>query len=241
MHPFDHAFLLALTLVQPIYGALAFRRFVVAGGETSRVRLYIRTLTLEWLTLAALLTAWVVLERPAAALGFTAPGGVGFWMGAALVLLLIVLLIRSWSNARAMGEAERGRQVAALGRLVRFLPQTKRDLRHFTVLSVTAGIVEELIYRGFLLWYLALYMPLWAAVVASSAIFGLAHSYQGPAATLSTTLVGLALAILYVVSGSIWLPILAHAALDMLQGAMIFEMLRRSPEATRVRAVRANS
>lgn len=241
MHPFDHAFLVVLALVQPICGALAVRRFVAAGGEASRARLYFRTLTLEWLTLGVLLTAWVVLERPAAALGLTVPGGAGFLTGAALVLLLVALLIRSWSNVRAMGEGERGRQVAALGRLVRLLPQTKRDLRHFTVLSITAGIVEELIYRGFVLWYLALYMPLWAAVAASSAIFGLAHSYQGVAGALRTAVVGLVFAILYVVSGSIWLPILAHAALDILQGAMIFEILRRSPEATGVRAVRANS
>ena len=37
-------------------------------------------------------------------------------------------------------------------------------------------------------------------------------------------LVGLAL--LYVLSGSIWVPIVAHALLDILQGAALFDLLR---------------
>ena len=43
---------------------------------------------------------------------------------------------------------------------VHFLPRDDRELRAFVGLSATAGIVEEIIYRGFLIWCLALLMPL---------------------------------------------------------------------------------
>ncbi len=107
------------------------------------------------------------------------------------------------------------------------LPHTRRDLRHFIGVSLTAGIVEEIVYRGFVLWYLGLFMPLWAAVVVSSVAFGLGHSYQGAMGALRCGLIGLAFAVFYVVTGSIWLPIIAHAILDILQGMSIVEILRK--------------
>ena len=58
--------------------------------------------------------------------------------------------------------------------------------------------------------------------------FGLAHSYQGAIGTLRTGLAGLAFGIFYVVTGSIWLPIIAHVALDALQGATVHEIFRKN-------------
>ena len=68
-------------------------------------------------------------------------------------------------------------------------------------------------------------MPTWAAVVVTSLVFGLAHSYQGPAGMARVSLVGLAFAGLYLLSGSLWLPIVAHAILDLAQVATIRRML----------------
>jgi uncharacterized protein len=231
VHPFDHVLLLLFAVVQPVASVISFRRYVARGPDPDRVRLYRRTLALEWSALAVLSAGWMGLGRSGASLGFVAPAGAGFWAGAALVLLLIAVLVQAWRSARRLDEAGRRKQISALGKLVHFLPRTGRDYGYFALVSVTAGIVEEVVYRGFLLWYLSLHLPLWAAVLVSSVIFGAGHSYQGPAAALRTGLAGLAFAILYVVSGSIWLPIVAHAAVDLLQGAMIFEVLRGSPEA----------
>ena len=75
----------------------------------------------------------------------------------------------------------------------------------------------------------ALLMPLWAAVIVSSLAFGLAHSYQGVQGMMKTGFAGVVLALLYVGSGSIWLPILAHMLLDLLQGLAIRELYREPP------------
>ncbi len=233
VHVVDHVFVLLLVVVQPIHGALAYRRIrarIRAGLVPNRTRMYSQIMATEWIAFTALAVAWSMLARPFADLGLVAPQGTGFWIGVVVVSILTAVLYRSWRNVGAMAEAEKAKQRVLLGDLVQFLPATEKDFQYFAGLSITAGIVEELVYRGFLLWYMTLYMPIWAAVLLSSAVFGLGHGYQGVTGVAKIFVVGTAFAVLYIASGSIWLPIAAHIVVDLLQGATILELLRPSPK-----------
>jgi len=226
----DHIFILLLFVVQPIHGAFYYRRYVArieAGKPANRPRAYLETLVMEWVFLAALAVAWFTLGRPIADLGFVAPGGVGFWGGAALLALFSGYLLYAWHTAKHLSDDEKAKQIQSFGDLVHLMPQNRRDLRHFTAVSITAGIVEEIVYRGFVLWYLTQFMPMWGAVIASSVAFGIGHSYQGAMGALRCGLIGLVFAVFYIVTGSIWLPIIGHAVLDILQGLSIHELLRK--------------
>ena len=230
MYLVDHIFILLLFVVQPIQGAIAFRRYIArvkAGKPARRVRAYMESLAIEWAFLAAVAFTWFKLGRPVADLGFVAPGGIGFWGGAGILVLITGYLIYAWHSAKHASDDEKSEQAQALGDLMHFLPLTRHHLRAFFAISITAGIVEEIVYRGFVLWYLAQFMPLWAAVVVSSVAFGLGHSYQSASGALRCGLIGLVFAIFYIVTGSIWLPIIAHAVLDILQGMMLFELFRK--------------
>ena len=232
IHPVDLLFLAALFVVQPLYSAWEYRKYVakIESGEfPDRPKLYWKTMASMWVMLGVLAAFWLYLSRPAAALGITSPGGAGFWISAAVVLAGVIYLVASWQTCQRLDTEERAKNRAALGKLSHFLPQDDRELRLFFGVSATAGIVEEFIYRGFLIWCLALLMPLWAAVIVSSIAFGLAHSYQGASGVVRTGAVGLALGILYVASGSIWLPIVAHILVDALQGLAIRELFRDGP------------
>jgi len=229
----DHIFVLLLFVVQPIQGAVSYRRYVAkvkAGKKSDPARLYLETLAIEWAALAVLAIAWYVLGRPIADLGFVQPDGNGFWIGAVVLILATGFMIYTWRRAIAMTQDEKDKEIESLGDLVYFLPRTARDYRHFVAVSITAGIVEEVLYRGFIFWYLAQIMPIWSVVVVSSIIFGLGHSYQGVGGMVRVFLIGLAFGLFYVLTGSIWLPILAHAIFDVLQGATIMEMLRRNDD-----------
>lgn len=231
---FDHFLIFLLLVVQPLSGWINFRRYVrraKAGEAIDRPKLYLHTQIVEWLFLATLLAGWFYLQRPISELGFVAPGGHGFWLVACLVAGASVALSLSTRSVQRLGQDARVRHRASFGDLGYFLPQDDRDLRSFYGVSVTAGIVEEIVFRGFVLWYLSLVMPLWAAVLVSSIAFGFGHSYQGPGGMLRTGLVGLVLGTFYVVSGSIWLPIVAHVLLDWLQGRQIREIYRDVPRA----------
>jgi membrane protease YdiL (CAAX protease family) len=101
----------------------------------------------------------------------------------------------------------------------RILPQSAMELLPFLALAITAGLCEEFLYRGFAMAVLTrLGAVTWAAVLASSVLFGLAHLYQGRGGLVSTTFVGIVLGIGRVVYGSLVPVIFWHAAVDIVAG-----------------------
>jgi hypothetical protein len=229
----DHIFILLLFVLQPILGAFESRYYIArakAGQPAERVRFYRQTALIEWVFFALLVAAWLDFGRPIADLGFVMSEGPGFWSGVVLCTALTGYLLYAWRTAKTASPAEKSKNIESFGDLVVFLPHTRRELHNFYGVSITAGIVEEVVYRGFVIWYLGQFMPVWGAVVVSSVAFGLGHSYQGASGALRTGLIGLAFGALYVITGSIWLPIIAHALLDLLQGAAIQEILKKDDD-----------
>jgi len=227
----DHLLMLALFVVQPLHGAWAYRRYVarIEGGEApDRIGQYRDVLIMEWVAFAVLVAVWVFCARPFADLGFVPPRGTGFVAGLVLLVAATAWLGHAWRQARHADDDERRKLAAALGDLVHFLPNTRRTYRVFCGVSVTAGIVEETVYRGFAFWYLAAWLPMWAVVLVSAVIFGLGHSYQGMSGMFRVTAIGIAFGLFYWLTGSIWLPMAAHMILDILQGGMLYKMLKRN-------------
>lgn len=108
------------------------------------------------------------------------------------------------------------------------MPVTRQDRILFVCVSITAGICEEIIFRGFLIH--VLYNGTGSIAIAlllSSGVFGVAHAYQQPAGALRATLLGLILALPFVIDGSIVPAIVAHAAIDILSGLWLSRYLLR--------------
>jgi membrane protease YdiL (CAAX protease family) len=60
------------------------------------------------------------------------------------------------------------------------LPQSGRELAVWVVISLTAGFVEELVYRGYLQAQFARFgMPVALAILTQAVIFGAGHAYEG--------------------------------------------------------------
>jgi membrane protease YdiL (CAAX protease family) len=225
----DHLVVIMLFVVQPVYGAFAYQRYVArieAGAPPELVRQYRITMLIEWLVLAALVVAWLTLGRPASALGLVQPAGTGVYIGLLLLFAMTAYLVVAWRKAAAATPEERDRFVGSLGKLRHFMPHDRRTYTTFFWLSITAGIVEEILYRGFVFWYLWQLMPVWAVVLVSALAFGIGHSYQGISGIVRVTLIGVVFGGYYLLTGSIWLPIIAHVVLDILQGAVLLEYLR---------------
>ncbi|NJW53058.1 CPBP family intramembrane glutamic endopeptidase [Salinimicrobium oceani] len=85
---------------------------------------------------------------------------------------------------------------------------------------ITAGLLEELVFRAFLINTLDVLLgsTIWstmAAVIISSLIFGMVHSYQGVTGILVTTCIGLIFGVAYVLGGrKIWPLIFIHGHID---------------------------
>ena len=64
--------------------------------------------------------------------------------------------------------------------------------------------------------------------LAALAGFGFAHAYQGPANLPRLMLVGAVFSGLYLLSGSLWLPIVLHTAIDVFQGRVAYTVIQRT-------------
>jgi uncharacterized protein len=115
------------------------------------------------------------------------------------------------------------------GMVVRqLMPETPRERATFVALSITAGITEETVFRGFVLHALLLAAGSWPiALLLSSGVFGVVHAYQQPAGALRAALLGGLLAIPLLMGGSIYTAMAAHALIDVLSGLWLARYLLR--------------
>ena len=184
---------------------------------------------LEWgLALLALIIWLSASDVGAPAVGLAWPRR---WPGLLTGLVVALVLVFVFVSTRALRggallQAESGRRRAGEGRhsesaahaTLALLPRTAGERRLFTLVGFTAGVCEEWLYRGFFLAVvsaLAGGLPELALVGIAAVAFGLAHAYQGAVGVLTTGVLGGVMAALYLGTGSLLLPVLLHAAIDL--------------------------
>jgi membrane protease YdiL (CAAX protease family) len=95
-------------------------------------------------------------------------------------------------------------------------------------LIVGAGVGEETVYRGYMFERLGKLFGSSAIaktsiVLLTAAIFALAHySVQGLAGSEQAMITGTVFGVIFVVTGSLWLPMCAHVAFDLTALAIIY-------------------
>lgn len=199
----------------------------------ARERFYRTTFATLWAFAIYVLGLWVAKGRPWSTLrlGSAIPWRMaGGFLVAAGVIAFLVGQMRKVQKALARPKA-----VARLREQLAFadpmVPETDRDRRGFWLLSITAGICEEVIFRGFLIWFITAYLGLVAAVILSSILFGWVHMYLGAAQVPRTAIIGFVLALVVIASGSLWPAMIIHAAIDLHSGEIGFRV-GRAPAAT---------
>ena len=101
----------------------------------------------------------------------------------------------------------------------RILPQSRAEMFPFLALAVTAGICEEFLYRGFALAAFARAgLPVWAVVLVSSALFGLAHLYQGRGGLVGTMILGTLFGVARIAYDSVVPVMVWHMTVDVVAG-----------------------
>lgn len=227
----DHLFVFGFGVVYPIVGLFGFQRLMrrVAGGHpVDRLHIYRNTMFGHWALLLTGLLVWAGSGRPWTALGLSGGGpGWAFAVAAGFVAAVIVVLLRQIRELAAADDHAVAGLHRRLGNLEAVVPRTAAELRRFYAVSITAGIVEEVLWRGFLIWYLSRFWSLGVAALVSTVAFGVAHAYQGWRQVPSITAVGAALTALYLLTGTLWASIALHVAIDILQGRLGYEIMRR--------------
>lgn len=204
--------------VEPILGRWWYARLKREREQDPQalLRVYRLTLGIEWAWTAVV--ALIVVIAPglnAAAVGVALPGGrylpaaLGFTGYLAVILALSAVVFRRRAAA--------GKTVPGQAAMADLLPCTSAERRLAIIVALSAGLCEEVLYRGLLvaLGVDLLGLAIVPAAIVAVAVFAVAHAYQGVAGVLGTCLLGGSLATLYVSTGSLLLPIVVHILVDL--------------------------
>jgi len=211
----------------PLRALFGMRRLRAApADELPRLRrvLWWRAVASQWGITAVVLIVWLARGRDPAALGLELRPTAGL-AGVLVGLATIVSLVLRQRGSLAHDAALRAQVRARLAPVARLLPGSREEFPRFALLALTAGLCEELLFRGYLYWYAAQHLPLVWAAVLQALVFGVGHLYQGARGVLLTGLAGLFFIGVVVVTGSIWPAMLIHALMDLNAG----ELAQRVP------------
>jgi membrane protease YdiL (CAAX protease family) len=219
----DHILLIMITVVWPVaewrgYYPLSVRA-IASGVPGARARLYRNCVVPQWVFTACLTSLWAYRARPWALLMLGPSTPLRLGIAFALVVLILGL---GFLQRRALFARPNWSEVVrrSLKHAEPLVPRTAGEYRGMIVVAFTAGICEELLFRGFVMWYFLAFWPgtrsgLILAIVASSILFGFGHIYLGMRNVSGTAIGGLFFAALVVLAGSLLPAMVLHAAVDL--------------------------
>src|SRR5947207_1736877 len=104
---------------------------------------------------------------------------------------------------------------------------TRELIKDLIGMTVLAAFMEELLFRGILFRWIEEFGGSWAALVVTSALFGLAHVFNANATWTSSLAImveaGMLLGGAYMLARNLWVPMGLHAAWNFTQG-FIFDV-----------------
>lgn len=209
-----------------VWGWPRMLRTIRSGRPNPRLPVYWEIMGLAWLMTFVIAGLWLRADRPWSALGLVWPAGWRLGVTAALVLVVLALETRRTRAIARLDPDRLNRIRSSDAPLIAFVPHTRAEYFNFQLVAVTAGICEELIYRGFLVWALQPWLTLWGAALASVVSFGFAHAYQGRRGAVGAGAAGAMFAVLAILTGSILPGMVLHALVDLLGGRASYAILR---------------
>ena len=199
-------------------------------NKNERIKYYINTIIGLWVPTAFILLLVVITDLTLKQIGLAIPKintevfgnwvtyialAIGF-----LYLILVVYYIVGYKFSKKIKQQllKKKKEEWEKSVVSPIFPVTNKEKELWTYVSITAGVMEEIIYRGFLIFAVGYLLPnlsIMIVILISSALFGLAHTYQGFAmGVLRTTIFGVLFSVLYISLGSIIPLILFHFLLD---------------------------
>jgi membrane protease YdiL (CAAX protease family) len=174
-HPLHTVALLAVQSGLAVRGIIRASQ-ARAAGNSSNIPMYVRTIATEWLLLAFVMAGvWLAKVPLTTILGprWRSARDVFRDLGIGVVFIILQQLVLSVITGHLHS--------ADADRAVRFLlPHGPVEMALWLALSISAGICEESIFRGYLQrQFAALAQNVPVGILVSAVMFGFAHSYQG--------------------------------------------------------------
>jgi membrane protease YdiL (CAAX protease family) len=241
------AILLALlvAIVYPLLGLRRYRRIEHLPEplpSRTRIRLYANLIASQWLLVVLVTLLFAVAGRSLTDVGQSlGPKPVNtIATGAALLLVFAALSAFTTRQLRKASLSDLPRRMRRAGKI---LPQTDAERAWFVAVALTAGICEEILYRGYVPWFVDSWLhagPIVSFGIAA-VVFGLGHAYQGRDGMIVTGILGLFFGSVASAVGSLVPGQLLHVAIDLVNGIAVGATLERAQAAPVVDASAAPS
>jgi membrane protease YdiL (CAAX protease family) len=221
----QHLFVALLLVVVPIIELRYDRRLKQFSSSARRTTWY----RLNIIVLCVLAVAALALAYPVNIFVPANQGSVATWLGAhpAVFLGATALAVAYTAVALTQGfkaavdRPFRLRIVKAMRSMRFILPVTRRERQWWILVSLSAGVCEEILYRGFVTQYFSgslgatISLGTVGACLTASLLFGFAHAYQGVTGIVRSGLAGLLLGAIAILSGGLLIPIVLHVLFDL--------------------------
>lgn len=223
--PWWHTVLLAAIIIGVSVSSALQARSVGFGGD----RIHRYAVTIAWECGLALFAWWGLWLRgtPLRQVLGERRGSMSAWLrdiGAAILFWLIAIAVLAALGALLrMAHLMRAQKAVAA-----IAPRTIAEVLVWVALCVVAGIVEEFVFRGYLLQQFSSLgnrfgarAGLWTGIIASSLLFGSAHGYEGLGGMIVITAYGIMFCLLAVQRRSLRSGMIAHAWHDAFTGILV--------------------
>ena len=220
--PWWHTFILiAVLLLVSLNGTQGKHPLTEASG--SKLLEYLATMVWEWMLVGLV---WLGVRKRVSMRELIG----GRWANWEAFFLDLVYAIAFWFGAMIVlgGMAklmhlDEGGNMEAMRKSLGFLaPGSRLELAVWFCVSTTAGICEEIIFRGYLQrQFAAMSNSMLTGVLLSAAVFGASHGYEGIARMLLIAVFGLMFGLLAWWRKSLRPGMMAHAWHDALSGAVL--------------------
>ncbi len=192
------------------------------AGHGAAIQIYLFAISLDW---ALFYYCWVGVHRRGGSLWSLSGGRWNSWRSVAVDLAIALPFWGIWEGAawavtRLLGPSG-AKSVDSL------LPKSLLEVVAWTATCITAGICEEMIFRGYLQRQLHAFTgSIFTAVIAQGIIFGLFHAYQGWKNVTVICVLGVLYGALAAWRGNLRVNIVSHAWSDFWEGWLKF-LVRR--------------
>jgi|SRR5215831_12529952 len=228
--PVWHTLVLIVIILGNSYFASA--RLLPAVAQHGRVVLYLETIVWQlfllgvvWIGLRLRHTRlrdviggrWNSVENGLLDAGIAA----AFWFFSIIILagLKFAMGLASLDNQQSIEQVKK-----TIGSIT---PRTPAELAAFVALVVCAGIVEEIVFRGYLQRQIgAIARNAYAGLAVSALIFGTAHGYQGKRQMVLLAIYGAMFGALALLRKSLRPGMMAHAWQDALAGILAYVLTK---------------
>lgn len=206
--------LLLATLVGvffPAYILLTYKKINTRIKKQSRYRLldYKQTILIFWVLTITILINYFVHQQPK--MNFYPKIS---WINVGI--MIVALVLSAWqyktikhSDFNHLSVKEK------IKHIYHYLPRNTNELNWFILLSVSAGICEEIMFRLFLFEFVKNNIGVISAFAISNLIFALTHIGSGKLNMINSFILGLLFSSIYYYTENIWIAVVLHVLIDI--------------------------